>query len=222
MCGRFCLTSTPEAIAEFFGFKVKLHFESRFNISPGQPILVVRQNEGHLEPGMLHWGLIPHWAKDPAINYKMINARSETVAEKPSFRSAYKSRRCLIPADGFYEWKKEGTQKQPYYFHRTDNQFFCFAGLWEYWSNTSAGQDIASCTIITTKANQLMQPIHHRMPVVVSPDYYKNWLSGSIGVELFGTDDWPEFESYPVSTYVNNAHHEGPDCINPPEQEKLF
>jgi len=211
MCGRFSLTTSPEIISQHFGFSISLLFEPRYNIAPSQDILAINDNH---ETVMLRWGLIPSWAKDPSIGYKMINARAETVAEKPSFRSAYQSRRCLVPADGFYECKREESVKQPYHIRREDRQPFSFAGLWEEWSGTH--ESICSCTIITTEANSLLTPIHHRMPVVVRQSDYNIWLSGSrdeVGA-LLPAYEWSGFEAVPVSTYVNNPRNEGAQCLS--------
>jgi len=213
MCGRFCLISTPETIAIFFGFNIDLPFEARYNIAPNQQILAVRQQDDYLEPALLRWGLIPSWAKEKSIGYKMINARSETLAEKPSFRSAYKSRRCLIPATGFFEWKKEEKSKQPYFIHRDDGGIFCFAGLWEAWTDKPSGEVIESCTIITTEANELMKPLHHRMPVIIPKEEYAHWTSCQSGSDIMKPSEWQGFEAYPVSTYVNSPKNEGSQCI---------
>lgn len=211
MCGRFSLTSSPAAISQHFGFDIQLPIEPRYNIAPSQSILAIKANN---EPVMLRWGLIPSWAKDPAIGNKRINARAETVAEKPSFRSAYRSRRCLIPADGFYEWKRKGTVKHPYHIRRDDHGLFCFAGLWEEWSSPKAS--ISSCTIITTDANSLLMPIHHRMPVVVQMSDYGTWLTGDRAATdaLMLSYEWLGFAAVPVSSYVNNARNEGRECLS--------
>ena len=162
---------------------------------------------------MLHWGLIPHWAKDASIGNRMINARAETVAEKPSFKSALKSRRCLIPADGFYEWSKEGNHKQPYHIRRSDRDLFCFAGLWEHWTDKESGEEIESCTIITTEANELLKPIHDRMPVVIPSEAYGQWINNQSINRLLLPCEWSDFEIVQVSTFVNNANHDGPKCV---------
>ncbi len=211
MCGRFSLGSTTEAISSFFkGLTIPLPLVPRYNIAPSQEVLAIRSE---YEPVMLRWGLIPRWAKDFSIGYKMINARAETVAEKPSFKSAYHSRRCLIPADGFYEWKKEGAHKQPYHIRKTDRELFCFAGLWEEWACKSTGELIESCTIITTEANSLLKPIHHRMPAVILPEAFDRWLASDSVDELIQPYEWERFEAVPVSTFVNNASNQGFACI---------
>jgi putative SOS response-associated peptidase YedK len=172
MCGRFTLGLTADAFASAFAVEVDLELEPRLNIAPTQPIATVVQSsqDFHRQLQLMRWGLIPSWAKDAAIGNKLINARSETVMEKPSFRAAFKYRRCLIPADGFYEWKKLERRKQPYYFYLHNHNPFAFAGLWESWN------DILTCTILTTKANERVQPIHERMPVILHPKDYDRWL----------------------------------------------
>lgn len=171
----------------------------------------------------LRWGLIPSWAKDPAIASKLINARAETLAEKPSFRSAFKQRRCLVVADGFFEWQKQQGKKQPFYFRLQHSQPFGFAGLWEKW-RTPAGEEITSCTIVTTAANELLQPIHDRMPVILAPQDYDLWLDPQEQKpqalqHLLSPYPASQMTAYPVSTLVNSPKHNNPECIIPiPEQ----
>jgi putative SOS response-associated peptidase YedK len=166
---------------------------------------------------LLRWGLVPSWSKDLTIGSKLINARAETVAEKPSFRAAFKRRRCLILADGFYEWQRQNGQKQPYYFQITDHQPFAFAGLWEHWETEETV--VESCTIITTEANEMLRSLHDRMPVILPPETYDQWLHSSTPVEqlqaLLHPYDPESMQSYPVSTLVNSPSHENPDCIEP-------
>jgi putative SOS response-associated peptidase YedK len=156
----------------------------------------------------------------------MINARGETITEKPSFRSAFKERRCLIPANGFYEWKKEGKSKQPYYFQQIDQQPFSFGGIWEEWSDQAAGETIVSCSIITSDSNSLVAPIHNRMPVIIPQQQYDEWLKGDSQEQhhLLKKYEWPQFESFPVSSYVSNSNHEGEKCLErkPEEDTDLF
>lgn len=172
---------------------------------------------------LLHWGLIPSWSKDPEIGSRMINARAETLHEKPSFRAAFRRRRCLIPADGFYEWQRLERKKQPYYFCRNDHQPFAFAGLWEHWE--SADGEIESCTIVTTAANDLLKSIHDRMPVILQPEDYDLWLDPQVQETdrlqhlLFPDEDSP-FIRYPVSTKVNRPQNDDPDCIEAIELEE--
>jgi putative SOS response-associated peptidase YedK len=216
MCGRFTLTQSPDAIAQAFGIEVP-NFPPRYNIAPSQPVGVVVPSAGQQKRQfrLMQWGLIPSWAKDASIGSKLINARSETVHEKPSFRSAFKYRRCLIVADGFYEWQKAGNgRKQPFYFSMKDRFIFAFAGLWESW------QDIETCTILTTSANELLKPIHERMPVIVKPEDYGVWLDLTVQqADILS----PIFEPFPfdkmvatsVSTAVNTPSNDSELCIQP-------
>jgi len=221
MCGRFSLTGSRSAIANAFKVEVP-DFLPRYNIAPSQAIAAILEIDevGKREFVFLRWGLIPSWAKDPAISYKLINARSETVSEKPSFRYAFKHRRCLILADGFYEWQRtEGSKakKQPYYFTLKDSQFMAFAGLWERWES-SEGDLINSCTILTVGANELLQPIHDRMPVILQPKDYDVWLDRSVvkGDQLqplmvpYPAD---EMNTYPVGTLVNSPKNDSLECL---------
>ena len=210
MCGRFTLTK-PEAIAEHFKVKVDRLPPPRYNIAPSQPLGVIRNSKGNQRQfRLMLWGLIPPWAKDKE-NKRLINARAETVHEKPSFRAAFKRRRCLIPATGFYEWRTDKTGKQPFYFHLDHHHLFAFAGLWETW------EDIETCTILTTNANTTLKPIHHRMPVILSPQYYATWLSPfSAPADLRSLlTAYPDdrMQAFPVSKAVNNPTNESPDCI---------
>ncbi|MCA8996435.1 MAG: SOS response-associated peptidase [Planctomycetaceae bacterium] len=178
MCGRYTLETSPRQIAEFFELLREPPWEPRNNICPTQQVLGIDlDRDGHRQSRLFQWGLIPSWAKDPRLGSKMINARGETVAEKPSFRAAFKRRRCLIPADGFYEWKAVPGQKkkQPYHIHFRDATLMAFAGLWEHWSS-SDGSEVESCTIITTEANSQMAFLHDRMPVILEPGDYALWL----------------------------------------------
>lgn len=218
MCGRFTLTQSAEEITEFFGLSEVLELTPRYNIAPSQLIAAIIQDKGSQENKLkwMRWGLIPSWAKDTRIGYKLINARSETLTEKPSFRNAFKHRRCLIIADGFYEWQKQEKHKQPYYIQLRDKQPFAFAGLWETWQQEDE-KAIISCTIITTEANALMQPIHDRMPVILSPDVYEQWLdptfaqSNDLQEYLKPYDS--EMIATPVSNVVNNPVHDRRECV---------
>ena len=177
MCGRFTLRAPASALATLFDGTEEPVVVPRYNIAPTQPVLLLRMNADtrHREWAFAIWGLIPSWSKDPSIGARMINARAETVAEKPSFRAAFRRRRCLIPADGFYEWQKQGSRKQPYLIGLTDDQPFALAGLWETWQGPD-GSLLESCTILTTDPNELMAPLHNRMPVMLAPDDYEQWL----------------------------------------------
>ena len=228
MCGRFTLRAQPEQIARLFDLDPTAapldQVQPRYNIAPTQPILAVRQNRdsGQREATFLNWGLIPFWADDPSIGSRMINARSETAAEKPSFRAAFKYRRCIIPADGFYEWQKQKGGKQPHLIGFKDDLtpggVFGFAGLWERWERD--GSTIESCTILTTEPNELLAPIHNRMPVILHPDDYPEWLDTSLQdkdslrhlLRAFPAD---QMQTVPVSTHVNNPRNEDPACVQP-------
>lgn len=221
MCGRFTLRAPASVVAEQFSLFEVPPFAPRFNIAPTQPVAVVRLSPDQQEPERelvwLRWGLVPSWAKDPAIGDRMINARAETVAEKPAYRGAFRRRRCLVAADGFYEWQRTGGRKQPYFVHLRDDRPFAFAGLWDRWE----GEDytsIESCTLLTTEPNELMQPIHNRMPVVLTPEGSVRWLDPAVQKPEMLSPLLRPFpaelmEAYPVSTYVNNPIHEDPRCI---------
>ena len=226
MCGRYRLSTHPQALYEQFALDRVAQdgraIPPRYNIAPTQPVVAVRlRPDGRRELVHLHWGLIPGWAKDPAIGNRMINARAETVGEKPSFRNALRWRRCLIPADGFYEWRKRDRgSKQPYDVTRADGAPFAFAGLWEHWQGPN-GEEIESCAILTTEANELMRPIHNRMPVIIAPENYDAWLAldeqkPETLAPLLASRNWPEMRATPIASYVNNVRNEGPLCIAPP------
>lgn len=222
MCGRFALISSTEQIAMAFGLESTAVAAippaiPRYNIAPTQPVAAIRLNEnGQREITFFQWGLIPSWSKDAQIGARLINARSETVAEKPSFRNAFKRRRCLIPADGFYEWQKQNGKKQPIYIHSTTGRPFALAGLWEMWQDPG-GSQIQSCTILTTSPNELMAPIHDRMPVIIEPEDFSMWLAPGAnpedGLHLCRPYPVDKMAAYAVSTAVNNARNEIPDCI---------
>ena len=215
MCGRFAFYSPSEATAALFGANSSTEVKPRYNIAPTQFIATVRQDEqATAELAMLRWGLVPFWAKDPSIGNRMINARAETVAEKPSFRNAYKKRRCLILADGFYEWQKGADGKTPYFISLADGSPFAFAGLWEDWHSKESDESLQTTAIITTAANDFMATLHQRMPVVVRPEQAERWLDGDM--ELLGEviDDAPAFRAWPVDLKVNNARNEGADLID--------
>jgi putative SOS response-associated peptidase YedK len=220
MCGRFTLHAKPADIAEHFGLDEipDYLFEERYNIAPSQSVATVRLDDaGHRVLRMDRWGLIPVWAKDAKISFSLTNARAETVDEKPSFRSAFKARQCLIPADGYYEWKATGGKhKQPYHFRRIDGTMLGFAGLWERWTNPES-QVIETCSIITTSANGVVRPVHDRMPVILEPADYGQWLDPRTGaddlVALLRPAPEEAVTAIPVSSYVSNARNQGPDCI---------
>lgn len=226
MCGRFTLSQSESVIAEAFELSEVPTLEPRYNIAPTQLVpTVVRPKVSAQSPEqseqrqflLLRWGLIPSWAKDPAIGARLINARSETVTEKPSFRAAFRQRRCLVIADGFYEWQRQERKKQPFYFRLQDGQPFAFAGLWERWKAPN-GEAIESCTILTTEANELLRPIHDRMPVILDPKDYELWLDPEVQKpeplqQLLRPYRSEAMTTYPVSTQVNNPTNNSPECI---------
>jgi len=216
MCGRFAFYSPSEATAALFGVSASLEVQPRYNIAPTQYIAAIRDDKnGERELAMLRWGLVPFWAKDPAIGNRMINARAETVAEKPSFRAAYRKRRCLVLADGFYEWHTEAGVKIPYFISLANQQPFAFAGLWENWQSKDSDEAIQSTTVITTAANEFMLPLHHRMPVVLEPETADRWLEGDDEIVTAATEHSPELRAWPVDRRVNNARNESEDLIVP-------
>jgi putative SOS response-associated peptidase YedK len=229
MCGRYTLTVDPDELRETFHLEAPplAGLAPRYNIAPTQPVAVV-PNEGARRIELFQWGLIPSWAKDPKIGNSLINARGETVAEKPAFRAAFKKRRCLILADGFFEWKREGGgRKTPMYIQMKDGRPFAFAGLWEAWrppgavDDEQAGQPasaLKTCTIITTTPNALMEPIHNRMPVILPPDAYDLWLTpgelpAADALALLKPLDATLMTARPVSTRVNSPKFDGPEIL---------
>ena len=216
MCGRFAFYSPSEATAALFGASSTTEVVARYNIAPTQFIAAVRNDEQDTaELAMLRWGLVPFWAKDPSIGNRMINARAETGAEKPSFRNAYKKRRCLILADGFYEWRKEGDGKTPYFISLADGSPFAFAGLWENWSSKESDESLQTTAIITTAASDFMAQLHQRMPVVMQPEQAERWLGGDMDLLSEIIDNSPSFQAWPVERTVNNARNEDPALIEP-------
>ena len=220
MCGRFTLTKPIPVLAELFLFPETGEQEPRYNIAPTQAVAAIRAPGGpdRRELAFFRWGLIPSWADDPAIGNRLINARAETAAQKPAFRSAFRQRRCLVLADGFYEWQRLGTKKQPYYFRMRDGQPFAFAGLWERWEDE--GKPLETCTLLTTEANAVLRPIHERMPVILEPSSYNRWLDPACQqVDLLQPLLRPyrseDMIGYPVSPLVNNPRNENPKCVEP-------
>ncbi len=221
MCGRFTLTDPNVDLAVQFGLPQIPDMPPRYNIAPTQPVAVVRQAAADQvrEMVMLQWGLIPFWAKDPKIGARLINARSETAAEKPSFRTAFRRRRCLVLADGFYEWQKQNGTKQPFFIRLRDARPFAFAGLWERWQGPDSDL-IESCTLLTTEPNDLLRLVHNRMPVILQPDDYALWLDPTVQKpELLQPLLHPfppqEMEAYAVSRFVNSPDNDTPKCIEP-------
>jgi putative SOS response-associated peptidase YedK len=220
MCGRFSQSKSAETIAQVFQVNNVPPLTPRYNIAPTQQIQTILQNaeQSQREFQILHWGLIPSWAKAPKMGARMINARAETVAEKPSFRAAFKQRRCLILADGFYEWQQQQKKKQPFYFRMNDEHPFAFAGLWEHWKSGD-GEVINSCTILTTEPNDLMRPVHNRMPVIIDPKDYDLWLDTEVKTPellqpLLHPYSAEEMTAYPVSTKVNKPVNDSAELIN--------
>ena len=216
MCGRFTLTLTPDEIARVLALDVvPAEAEPRYNIAPTQRVLAVTSEEPRAAV-WLGWGLVPSWAKDPSIGGRLINARAETLAEKPSFRQAFRLRRCLVLADGFYEWKKEGRTKRPFYMRLRSGGPFTMAGLWESWR--SAEEELRTCTIITTTPNALVRQLHDRMPAIVPAEARSEWLaagprSATDLQQLLGPQPAELFEAYEVSTRVGSPRVDDPGCI---------
>jgi putative SOS response-associated peptidase YedK len=225
MCGRFVSSSTPDQIAAYFSatpVSEKL-LEPNYNVAPTSDIYVIVDDPtGVRQLDAYHWGLVPRWAKDPSVGNRMVNARAETLAEKSTYRSAFRQRRCIVPADGFYEWKKIPGQKnkQPVYLHRGDGEQLAFAGLWEEWHR--GDQRLRSTTIITCAANELIAPIHDRMPVVLPPTAWRDWLDPAIDDtatlgQLLVPAPPALFAVHEVSTEVNSVRNKGPHLIEPAE-----
>ena len=230
MCGRFSLVVPERFFSKVFVFKDLPDMQPDYNIPPGVDIWAVRnqRDSKEAEIARLRWGLVPSWAKDPKIGHRMINARSETVAEKPSFRSAFQRRRCVIPADGFFEWQRDGKHKTPYFIHLKDREPFAMAGLWEGWKSPE-GDLLESCTILTTSPNSIMEPLHDRMPVILHQDQAKDWLDLETSAEELKqmTSPYPaeEMDAFPVSPVVNSPRNNGPECLEKQDiltQEELF
>ncbi len=220
MCGRYTLRQTSTELAEFFELFHEPAWTPRYNIAPTQSVLTIRatQENNGLEAVPMRWGLIPSWAKDLKIGSSLINARAETIAEKPAFRTAFRRRRCLVLADGFYEWLTlSPKQKQPHYFQLKTNQPFAFAGLWETWQPPT-GPPIQSCTIITTAANALVQPLHDRMPVIIPAPLYTHWLQPNLQdpqelLPLLTPYPSEQMQQTPVSTLVNSVRNDRPELV---------
>jgi putative SOS response-associated peptidase YedK len=219
MCGRFTLFTSGEELAERYPFVEVPRFDPRYNIAPTQEAPAVRATPTGHQFGFLRWGLIPSWSSDPAIGNKLINARAETVDKKPSFRSAFKKGRCLIPASGFFEWQKTGTShKQPYFIRPREGGLFSFAGLWQAWHDPR-GEVVETCTILTTEANELMRPLHNRMPVILGSEAEQMWLDPHASTDallsLFVQYPSERMEALPVGRWVSDPKHEGPRCLEP-------
>jgi putative SOS response-associated peptidase YedK len=221
MCGRFTLLSRPVTVQDQFALEEAPLFAPRYNVAPTQDVAVVRFDceANHRECVFLRWGLVPTWANDASIGYRLINARSETVATKPAFRSAFRRRRCLLVADGFYEWKTQGRKKQPYHFKLCGGEPFGIAGLWESWQPIGE-KSLETCTLLTTAANDIVRTVHDRMPVVVPASAYPLWLDPAEHtpdylLTLLVPYPAEQMEARAVNPIVNSARHEGPDCLEP-------
>jgi putative SOS response-associated peptidase YedK len=233
MCGRYRLSRRKPIVEEYFdSVSGEEGWNPRYNIAPTQPVPVIRQNpkEPIRELSLVRWGLIPSWARDPSVAAGMINARSETAATKPAFRDALKSRRCLIPADGFYEWKRTAARKQPYCFEVNEGELFAFAGIWDTWKDRS-GNTVGTCAILTTTPNAVTSTVHVRMPVILDPDGYDLWLdpgmqNADIAAELLKPCDARKMRCYPVSTRINSVGNDDEECSKAVElgevQNRLF
>lgn len=217
MCGRYTLTMPIDSMRELFGFEARPNLAARYNVAPTQEVPAIRIDYSgkRRELAAFSWGLVPSWVKEPASAKRMINARGETIAEKPSFRSAFQRRRCLIPANGFYEWKTLAKGiKQPYYIRHKDGAGFAFAGIWERWEGGD-GDHFETCAIVTTDATAALREIHHRMPVILSPESYQTWLTGD--TKEAGSLMVPSLtptEVWPVSTLVNKVTHDRPELLD--------
>ena len=219
MCGRYTLTSAPEAIRALFRYTEQPNFPPRYNVAPTQPIAIVRLVDGKRHFALVRWGLLPSWVKDPKTFSLLINARGESAAEKPAFRAAMKRRRCLIPADGFYEWQKAGERKRPFFVRAKDDAPLAFAGLWESWQGPN-GEEMETAAIVTTQANKTLAPIHERMPVIVPPEAFDLWLdTANVDTKTAAVLISPArdnlLEAYEISTAVNRVANDNPKLIEP-------
>jgi putative SOS response-associated peptidase YedK len=219
MCGRYSITTAPEAIRRLFGYLEQPNFPPRYNVAPTQPIPVVRLFEDKRQYVLMRWGLIPAWVKDPRGFSLLINARGESVLDKPAFRNAMKRRRCLIPADGFFEWKNEGKLRRPFYVRPKQDGPVAFAGLWETWTGPN-GEEMDTAAIVTTRANRLLSPLHDRMPAIVPPEAFESWLNcdrvdAVTAAALIAPAAENLLEMYEVSSAVNKAANDTPGLIAP-------
>jgi putative SOS response-associated peptidase YedK len=222
MCGRYALITNPEAIRALFRYPERPNFPPRFNIVPTQPIPIVRLFEGERQFALVRWGLIPGWVKDPRSFSLLFNARGESVLERPAFQAAMRYRRCLVPFDGFYEWKHSGRRRQPYYIHARDGGPLAFAGLWESWMGPN-GEEMETAAIITTSANDQLAPLHDRMPVILPAEAFDLWLDyrnvdAETATRLITPAREDLLEIHPVSDAVNRAENDVPELIEPVEE----
>jgi putative SOS response-associated peptidase YedK len=218
MCGRFAQKSPRAKITKKFKVEEVPPLAERYNVAPTQTVLAIREASDGREATFLKWGLVPRWAKDSAIGNRLINARAETVTEKPSFREAFMRRRCLVPMEGFYEWARRGDRKRPFYFHMRDGEPFAVAGLWESWEG--GGELLETCTLLTTEANELLASYHDRMPVILRPEDYDLWLDAGVRsaerlLPLLRPYPREEMTTYAVSLMVNSPSNDSPRCVEP-------
>jgi putative SOS response-associated peptidase YedK len=218
MCGRYAVTTAPEAMRALFRYLDQPNFPPRYNVAPTQPVAIVRMVEGKREFALVRWGLIPPWVKDPRGFSLLINARGESVLDKPAFRNAMKRRRCLFPADGFYEWKRDGERKQPWFVRLKSGQPMAFAGLWETWSGPN-GEEMETAAIVTTTASRSIAHIHDRMPVIVAPEAFDFWLDPNVDARTAAAVIAPApdaaLEAYEVSSAVNRTANDSPSLLEP-------
>jgi putative SOS response-associated peptidase YedK len=219
MCGRYTLTSSPEALRALFRYEEQPNFPPRYNIAPTQPVAIVRLVDGKRHFALVRWGLLPSWVNDPKTFTLLINARGESAAEKPAFRAAMKRRRCLIPADGFYEWQAGGERKRPFYVRAKSGAPLAFAGLWETWTGPN-GEELETAAIVTTRANRALSSIHDRMPVIVPPEGFDLWLDtanvdAATAAALIAPAPENLLEAYEISTAVNRAANDNPKLLEP-------
>ncbi len=219
MCGRYAITTAPEAMRRLFGYLEQPNFPPRYNVAPTQPIPIVRLHEGKRHFGLVRWGLLPAWVKNPKHFTLLINARGESVNDKPAFRNAMKYRRCLIPADGFFEWKPDGKVKRPYFVYRKDRAPFAFAGLWENWMGPN-GEEVETAAIVTTEASSSIAHIHHRMPVMLEPDQFDMWLDtknvdAQTATALIGPLSDEKVAAHAISQKVNRVVNDAPEVTAP-------
>jgi len=219
MCGRYTVTSAPAALRALFGYAEQPNFPPRYNVAPTQPIAIIRLADGKRQFALVRWGLLPSWVKDPKTFTLLINARGESVVDKPAFRAAMKRRRCLIPADGFYEWQATGGRKRPFYVHAKSGAPLAFAGLWETWTGPN-GEELDTAAIVTTRANKALEPIHDRMPVIVAPEAFELWLnSDKVDAETAAALIAPApedlLEAYEISPAVNRTANDNAKLIEP-------
>jgi putative SOS response-associated peptidase YedK len=219
MCGRYTVTSSPEALRALLGYEEQPNFPARYNIAPTQPIAIVRLVDGKRHFALVRWGLLPSWVKDPKTFTLLINARGESAADKPAFRAAMKRRRCLIPADGFYEWQAAGDRKRPFYVRAKSGAPLAFAGLWETWTGPN-GEELETAAIVTTRANRTLAPIHERMPVIVPPEGFELWLNANevdatTAAALIAPAPGNLLEAYEISTAVNRTANDNPKLLEP-------